>query len=455
MSKVLRVGVLRTLAILLPLSVGVLVAILLVEDKKQAPRSGSQERVRKMRYIELEATDLVPRASGYGTAQADKTWRAIARVGGYIAEAHPGLRAGARLEAGAVVLRLDTTDLEISIAASRAEVERLEAELTRLELEEENLRASLEIAEETLRVAARELERIQELVRRNASSAAESESSERAHLAQRASVQELENGIRLMPSRRRSLEAQLDGAQSVLDQAKRDLELSEIRAPFSGTIGPVALDVGQFITPQESLFELFADDRIRVDAAVSQEEVERLLDAEAREAIRMAGETGSPIEGVFDATVVVSDGGRERIWEADVVGVRESLDANTRALLLTVTVDKSPLDLVKREGLPLTRGAFCRVDLRGRSRRAIVLPRSAVSGGSILTIDNEERLGRRPVDVKYTLGNLAVLASGLEAGDRVIVSTARAAIDGTRVIPVRDEALMALLKREAAGGQRE
>lgn len=445
----------RVLAVGLPVALGVGLAAWLMETTQEAPRSERRERVRTLRVIEAGQVPFVPKASGFGVAQADKSWRAIARVRGRIAEVRPELRPGSQVEEGALVLRIEDTDIAIDVAASKAEVARLEASLAEIDVDEANQKRSLEVAKAVLRVAEREFERIKNLVAKDASSAAESEQSQRTLLTQRRAVVDLENALALVPTKRANLTAQLNGARAGLAKNERDLQFCEVRAPFSGTVGPVALEPGQYVASGEELFELFSNARLRVDAAIPQDQLYRLLDEKVRKVItERVAKPNRQVHDLFSARVVVAERGREVSWPAQVVGARESLDANTRALRVTVVVEQGPLNLVKSSKLPLTRGAFCRVELTGRERSAIVVPRHAIRNGSVLTLDAADRLRQLAVQVAFSQGNLAVLRGGVSSGTRVVVSDPGPAMEGAPIAPVVDKGLAKELAHESAGGER-
>ncbi|MEM7201447.1 MAG: HlyD family efflux transporter periplasmic adaptor subunit [Planctomycetota bacterium] len=443
----------RLLAFGLPVAVSVGFAAWLLRTTKEAPKHERRERTRTLRVIEANELPFVPQASGFGVAKADSSWRAIARVSGRISEVRPELRPGSPVEEGALVLRIEDTDVAMDVAVSKAEVARLKASIATADVEAANQRRSLEVAKEALAVAEQEFQRIRDLVIKDASSAAESEQSQRTLLAERQSVIDLENSLALVPTKRANLLAQLDAARAGLAKRERDLQFCEVRAPFTGTVGPVALEAGQYVASGEVLFEVYSDARLRVDAAIPQDHLYRLLDESTRKLIteRMSNPSGE-VRDLFSARVVVADRGTEVAWPANVVGARESLDANTRALRVTVVVEQGPLNLVDSSKLPLSRGAFCRVELAGRERTAVVIPRHAVRNGAVLTLDTANRLRQRAVHVAFSQGGLAVLREGLPSGTRVVVSDPGPTMEGALVVAVIDEDLTKELAHESAGG---
>jgi hypothetical protein len=95
---------------------------------------------------------------------------------------------------------------------------------------------------------------------------------------------------------------------------------------------------------------------------------------------------------------------------------------------------------------------FTEVELRGKARpHSLVIPRVALQGNRVYLFDAADRLQRREVAVTLLQSGYAVIGSGLEAGDRVVVSDPVPAIDGMLLQPVADQALLEELRRDAGG----
>jgi hypothetical protein len=94
---------------------------------------------------------------------------------------------------------------------------------------------------------------------------------------------------------------------------------------------------------------------------------------------------------------------------------------------------------------------YVRVRLTAEDDPRLVVPAAAVHDGEVYRLDAEDRLRRVAVEVAFEQHDMAIIASGLAAGDRVIVDDPIPALDGMRVAPRRDTALEARLRDQAAG----
>lgn len=100
----------------------------------------------------MAPVEMVPRITGYGTVTPAREWRAVARVEGEVVEASPQLANGEIVSGGTALLRLDDTDLRLSLA-------QIDAQLAALTVKDDTLSASLEIARADLALALGDLER--------------------------------------------------------------------------------------------------------------------------------------------------------------------------------------------------------------------------------------------------------------------------------------------------------
>ncbi|MEE8385105.1 MAG: hypothetical protein V3S01_04235, partial [Dehalococcoidia bacterium] len=84
---------------------------------------------------------------------------------------------------------------------------------------------------------------------------------------------------------------------------------------------------------------------------------------------------------------------------------------------------------------PLAVGMFVEAKLRGHTARDVaVLPREALHPGDVVwTVDEEDRLHFRDVNVFRAQKDQVLISSGLEQGERVCLSSLEAATDGMRV----------------------
>ena len=314
----------RTLAIL-PVVLGAFVLWTMKSRRAEPKPEPLSEVARQLRIIEVPQVALVPRVVGFGLAQAADRWSAVAQVKGRITAVHPELKAGSILKADEIVLQINRTEYELRIAQLHAEIAELTAQQARLTAEEENLKASLAIEKDSLTLAERDLARLQSLTTGNTVTESEVERQQREVLAQRQSVQNLKNSLNVLPAEQQSLAESLKAKQAGLDLAELDLSYATIKAPFDCRIGDLALEVGQFLTAGQSLFEAYGIATTEVEAQLPINQARTLLDPTST--------AGQPLEidmktirKIFDVDVEVRmESGDFRVaWPARFDRIRET-----------------------------------------------------------------------------------------------------------------------------------
>lgn len=426
------------LLILPPIVLGILLLMWMAKGRQPPVQAEIREPTRTVRVIEAPLVRLTPNAEGYGSVRPARVWAAVSQVAGRIVAIHPHLRDGEILPQGAELLRVDPVDYELALAQARAE-------LAALDVQEENARASLAIEQRNLELTTQDLERKRKLVQQGTTSQSTADEAERAGLASRAAVQNLRNTLALIPSQR-------SVAQAKADRSARDLANTVIVAPFDLRVANLKVEADQFVSVGQALFEGDAVDRVEIEAQVAMSALRRLFLGRPEIKLNMT-ELNQQLPALvgLDPLVRLDLGNYVAEWQAEFVRFDDTVDPETRTMGVVVAVDR-PFDKVKPGYRPpLSKGMFVQVVLRGKNNRPrLLVPRSAVRAGAVYVADADDRLRRRPVEVLFSQQQLSVVETGLEPGERVVVSDLVPAVEGMLLQPQLDEALNASL--QAAGG---
>ena len=114
-------------------------------------------------------------------------------------------------------------------------------------------------------------------------------------------------------------------------------------------------------------------------------------------------------------------------------------------------VDNPYQKMIPGKRPPLLKGMYTAVDLLAPATSAMVIPRKAIHQGRVYLASAEDRLVIRPVEVQLTQGDMAVIRSGIEAGERVIVTELVPVIEGMPLQVTMASQLEADLLRRAGG----
>ena len=443
----------RRLLVIPPVLLGVGIFWLMKGEYTEPERQPIAEVARPMRVIEVPQVALVPRVVGHGIAQAGDIWSAVAEVKGRVVQVHPELKPGAIFRGGVQVMQVDPAEYQLRIAQLEAEIAEIKSQQARLTAEEENFRASLSIEQESLTLAQRDLARLESLVGSSSVTQSEVDRKQREVLAQQQSAQTLTNSLNVLPAQQDSLAATLAAKEASLQLAQLDLEHTTVTAPFDCRVGDLSIEIGQFLSTGQKLFEAYGTDLTEVQAQIPINQALTLL-VPGLEPIDPTSLDMETMRKIFDidVTVRLQSGDFQVAWPARFARVREQLDTQTRTVRVVVAVDKPYENIIPGKRPPLAPGMFCEVELRGRPRTGqIVIPRTSLRDGHVYLVNDENRLEYRAVEVAFSQGGISCLTAGLTPGERLVVSDPTPAVEGMLIEPVADLDAEQSLVGEATG----
>lgn len=419
----------RRVLLVVPLVLGVAALVVAVKTRQPPSRIQTENTAPSVRVVSVAALTVTPSISGRGTVAPARQWAAVAEVSGRVVDVHRLLRNGHIIPAGAVLLRIDRLSYELTLAQRSAE-------LAEMRTSEENFQAMLELERRALTLARQDLQRKTTLVEQGAVPVAAVDAAEQTLLQRQRAVRDLENRLRLIPHQQAVLQAR-EGL------ARLDLEHTVVRAPFDLRVSGLRVEAEQFVAKGQVLFDGDAIDRVEVTAQIPLNRLFILMQHRpdiVLDPVTMT-ETLPKISGLT-AELWLDLGQTTVRWPARFTRFSETIDPKTRTLGVVVSVDDPILSAEPGIRPPLVKGMFVGVRLWGAPQKdRLVLPRSAIRDGAVWIVDKDDRLRRRPVSILYNLGPAAVIAQGLNPGERVMVSNPVPTIDGMTVTPHRDEVL--------------
>ncbi len=414
---------LKVMVPLVILALGIAALVLIVKTRPVAVEEPRTERAPLVRVAVARPAPMVMRVKAHGTVVPRREGDLVSQVAGLVTWVSPVLASGGFFEEGEPLLRIERDDYEVALESARAAVARAESEFDR---------------------ATKELARQKRLADRSVASEALFDDAKNAERVARAVLRE---------------------ARAMVRRAERDLERTELRAPYQGRVRTADVDVGEFVARGGSVGRIYAVDYAEVRLPLPDAEL-RYLDLPMlfQSSGAGAGDVGDAPEsagGARAAPGLPSEGpevvlrarfaGERHSWRGRIVRTEGEIDPTSRMVHVVVRV-ADPYGLRAQaspaKGPPLAVGLFVEAEIEGRRiDEAVALPRAAMHGEtSVLVVDAESRLHERPVEVARLEGDRVVVAAGLRSGDRVIVSPLREVMDGMTVRVADAE-----MRREAGG----
>lgn len=217
--------------------------------------------------------------------------------------------------------------------------------------------------------------------------------------------------------------AMLDAAKASVRMAEIDLEWTEIRAPFAGTIARSAFEVGELVgaDPSTPLTTLINDSEIEVSFFANERDYLRALRKERNQPqpdtlpieLGVLDEQGFPHAGLVDY-------------------IEPQVDAETGTIEVRARFDNASGELKA--------GLFVRLRIEAQQLpQALLVPETALAvdqaGRYVLVVDESNIAQRHDLELGPLLGQERVVLSGLEPGERVIVNGLQRVRAGAPVSP--------------------
>ncbi len=242
---------------------------------------------------------------------------------------------------------------------------------------------------------------------------------ERAELAYQVAKREAERGDQLhaqgylSPREQEDLDLKRRTAQVELEQARHDLSLTRITAPFAGRVSERRVNLGETVTPGRPCFELVDFDPLLIRLYFPEREV--------------------PAVRVGQSALITMDSQPGRTFEARVVRINPVVEQSNGTFKVT-------LELPNPEG-KLRPGAFARVSLKtGSFADALLLPRRGVmseDGEDFVFLARGDSAVRMPVKMGAVEHDTAQILSGLKPGERVVTVGQGGLKQGSKIRVVR------------------
>ena len=450
---------LKRLIIIVPIFIAIVLVGVMTRFRKGPEKLPVIEVSHKVRVIQAQEIDVVPRTVGYGYVEPGQVWQVVPEVSGKVIEVSPAFRKGNFANTGDVLVKIDPKDFQLIVKQMVADIENVRAQISELERKEKNYASSLEIEKSLLELKKKEVDRNYAAKRSHAVSESAFDQAQTDYQSQLVRVQDLENSLSLIPTSRKVLEANLEVNQAKLDEARINLQRTEIIVPFHCRITKTSAEIGQYVQQGQSIAEADGTGRAEITAQVPMETMPRLFAGVDRSLITAGVETidrikMDKIKKLFNLKVKVRlvNENFKTGWDAYFARADATIDAQTRTVGIIVVVDNPYDQIILGVRPPLVRNMFCEVEISGRPiSKRIVIPRIALHTNHAYVVNSENRLQRRKVTVDFAQADFYVLKDGLVPGERVVVSDLISAIDGMLLELVEDEELSKRLYAQADG----
>jgi len=406
--------------------------------KKDPERAPGGPTLPVVRVVTIGRGDHREVLRGYGIARGLREARVSAEVAGIVRAVSPLLEVGTSVRPPPEItdghatsgpeplVRVDRQDLDDALARLKAERLQAVAERKRAEADVANLETQLEVSARRLETARGELRRILTLV---PDTLPESEA-DRQRLAVFA-LEQLDGELLARRDQARASLAVIDARLAVVDvqsqKALRDIERTNVYAPFPGKITARYVELGALVAPGAPLFDLVDPTTVEVAIALPASRYGQVVSGEA------------DAEGVSHVELRLHED-EDVVWRGPVRRIDPKVDVQARTFRVYVEVEGD--EATER----IAPGTHVVADVEGALYRdVLVVPREAFVEDRVYVVraaqaESEdvwvahERVPRvRAVLAGVTLAEPEGVEDGLQADDQVVITNLEDVADGSRL----------------------
>lgn len=405
----------RSLVAVTIMAVAIAGYIWLKDSAPTTPAKARQAPAVKVKTITVSKQSLSPEIMLYGRLESPVASNLTAAVEADVKTLH--VLEGDTVDSDSILLTLDDTEADILRRQREADVAEINAQIATEQAQLKNNRALLATQQKLLDLTRRAVERAQTLQDRKLGSQALIDEAAVSQQQQQLSLQQLQFAIADQPLRIVALQSSLQRAEALLDQAKVDLQRTQIRAPFAGRIADIQVAVGERVRSGDALLQLYDPQQLELRA---------LIPSRYLNAVQQAFNSGQQVIGTalvngqdyrftlrqLAGAVQADSGGREGLFQ---------LQGNTTSLAL---------------------GSFVSLQLKLPPQADLTaLPFTALYGlETVYRVADDrlealiiEKVGERSLDDGRQ--QLLIRSPSLNNGDRLITTQLPNAISGLLVNP--------------------
>ncbi len=383
--------------ILLPIVI-LVVTIALMMVIFNNPPTNKKVKPSKAAQITVVTTTLTPQnyqviVQSFGTVKPRTQSVLFAQVSGQINKVSKQFRAGGFFEQGDILIELDDRD-------HRAEVKIAQASL---------MSAKQSLQEEGARMKQAKAD------------------------WQRLGNGQTPNALVLRQPQYEAARAQVLSGEALLDKVKLSLERTKIVAPYAGRVLQKHVDIGQVISSNTQLANIFAVDYVEIRLPIKNKDLPLMkLPEEYRNSHeKLAAEDND--HSMISNVVISSDLMGEQVWQGKIVRTESAIDEVSQQLYVVAQIIR-PYDSEYNQGAQIKMGQYVTANITGRTvDNALVIPSSAIYQGSYVYIVQDSLLMRKEVQLGWQNGTESIVIQGLKAGDELVLTSLGQVNSGTPV----------------------
>ena len=220
--------------------------------------------------------------------------------------------------------------------------------------------------------------------------------------------------------------ARVKSAQASILRAERNLQRTEIKAPYDAMINNRTIGLGSYVGTGSEIGKLLGTAIAEIRLPVADDKLQFLINRGEQAKVNLMG----------------TYAGQEIKWQAEIARSEGVVDDKSRMSYLVAEV-KDPYHLQSKaieNDMPLRFGSYVQAKILGvEVANASIVPRYLVVNNRVAILDNESKLHYANINIVRQQGGNVVVSNGLIDGDKLIVSALDYPVDGMKLMLASDE----------------
>ena len=214
--------------------------------------------------------------------------------------------------------------------------------------------------------------------------------------------------------------ARVKAAEASVLRAKRNLERTEIKAPYNAMIEDRNIGLGAFVGTGNRVGKLLGTATAEVRLPVADNQLQFLINQGENAVVNLVG----------------TYAGIDTTWQARIARGEGVIDSKSRMSYL-VAVIKDPYSLESStdgKKTPLRFGSYVNANILGLElAQATKLPRYLVVNNKVAVLDEESKLHYVDIEIVRQDGGDVIVSNGLSTGDQLITSALDYPVNGMKL----------------------
>ena len=411
--------------IILSITLGFLIfgSLVLIEALKKRSEKSDNRRFQKERVFAVNVETLnkqiaSPKILSYGEIYSKRMLEIRPLVSGRLDYVSEKFVEGGYVKSGDILFRLNQKDYLNELEIAEIDLEDTKAQLSEAISKLDYANLEFEVSESQLNLRKNALDRQTQLAESGLITSSELENTQLAYSSSKQQFLNKQNLVKSSKNAIDKLKIQLKRRSISIDKAKRNLDETEIKAPFDGIIASVNILPGSVINKNEKLGTLLDPNSLEVMFNLSANEFARVIDKDGKllnldiTAYLKLSNNDIPFSGKI-----------ERI-NPEIMNI-----GSGRKLFASINLG---------ENKTLRPGDFVVLEIKEPSLKNItVLPSSAVTiDGKIFIVEEDNRLKEIEVTILRRQGN-EVIVSGAPTDKEYVMQRSPQLGNGLKIKPLR------------------